>query len=89
MDDHFDIIPADGFDELMIAARVLGRKAALILSQSKRLESRIMDVLRKNSENIRNTPIGEQWARDNDWTVEYAVQILKEFIKGILEVTKQ
>ena len=89
MDDHFDIIPEDGFDELMIAARVLGRKAAQILSQSKRLEGRIMDVLRKNSENIRNTPIGEQWARENDWTVEYAVRILKEFIKGILEVTKQ
>ena len=48
-----------------------------------------MDVLRKNSENIRNTPIGEQWARENDWTVEYAVRILKEFTIGIMDVAEK
>ncbi len=82
---HFDTIPEGDFDKLIIAARVLGRKAAEILSQSKRLEDRVIDVLQKNSENIENTPIGEEWAMQNDWTVEYAVRIIKEFMQGILE----
>jgi predicted nucleotidyltransferase len=82
---HYDAIPEGDFDKLIIAARVLGRKAAEVLSKSKRLEERVLEVLRNNSENIRNTPIGEEWAQQNDWTVEYAVQIIKEFMKGILE----
>lgn len=86
---HFDTIPEGDFDELMIAARVLGRKAGEILSQSKRLADRVIDVLRRNSENIGNTPIGEEWARQNDWTVEYAVQIIKELIQGIIETLEK
>ena len=82
---HYNAIPEGDFDKLKIAARVLGRKAAEVLSKSKRLEERVLEVLRNNSENIRNTPIGEEWAQQNDWTVEYAVQIIKEFMKGILE----
>ena len=82
---HYDALPGGDFDKLIIAARVLGRKAAEVLSKSKRLEERVLEVLRNNSENIGNTPIGEEWAQQNDWTVEYAVQIIKEFMKGILE----
>jgi predicted nucleotidyltransferase len=82
---HYNAIPEGDFDKFIIAARVLGRKAAEVLSKSKRLEERVLEVLRNNSENIRNTPIGEEWAQQNDWTVEYAVQIIKEFMKGISE----
>lgn len=82
---HADTFTEDPFDRFKIAARVLGRKAAEILSRSKRLEDRVFEVLRNNSENIGNTRIGEAWAQQNDWTVEYAVQIIKEFMKGILE----
>lgn len=82
---HFDALAEGDFDNVIVAARVLGRKAAEILSKSKSLEERVLEVLRNNSENIANTPIGEEWAQQNDWTVEYAVKIIKEFMQGIVE----
>jgi predicted nucleotidyltransferase len=83
---HYDTFPEGELDEQLIAARVLGRKAAEILTKSDRLRNRIVDVLKNNSDDISNAPIAERWARENDWTVEYSTQIIKELKRGIEEI---
>ncbi len=85
---HYDTFPEDDFDIRMIAARVLGRKAAEILMKSERLKNRVLLVLNNNSTDINKSPIAERWAREKDWTIEYAVQIIKELQLGIEETLK-
>ncbi len=82
---HFDTFPEDGYEPLLVSARVLGRKIAPIISKSERLQTRILDVLQHNTENIEKSAIGEEWSRKNDWPVEYAVNILVHLKNGIEE----
>ncbi|MEQ8910340.1 MAG: hypothetical protein RIC95_14165 [Vicingaceae bacterium] len=80
---HHDTFPAEGFDQLKIAAEVLGRKAKLHLSKSKNLESRIQNVLENNLTNGKKSVIAKEWARAKDWEIEYALSVLKAFQNGI------
>ena len=45
LDIHYEILSEDNFDQLKISARVLGRKAALILQKSEKLKARIFTIL--------------------------------------------
>lgn len=83
-DHHHDTFPEE-FDKLIVAARVLGRKMAEICSTSNKVKERVLHVLNNNTVNLQEAPIAEEWARENDWTIEYAVSILEHIKLGITE----
>lgn len=85
---YFDTFP-DEFDKIIVAARVLGRKAAEIIQKSEKVKNRVLQVLLNNTTNIEKSPIAERWARENDWTIEYAISILKHFKLGITEIIQE
>ncbi|MDR6301764.1 nucleotidyl transferase AbiEii/AbiGii toxin family protein [Mesonia maritima] len=83
---HNDTFPEDDdFDQLKIAARVLGRKARQFLNVSKEISDRILKTLNDNVVDPKNSPIAKQWASKKEWELEYAVQILEEFKLGLVE----
>lgn len=82
---HNDTFPEDGFDQLLIAAEVLGRKSKRYLADSKALTERINTVLDNNLNEDWESKIAKEWARIKDWEIEYAFSILKSFQKGINE----
>ena len=84
IDNHFDLIPETGeLDKFFISARVIGRKASLILQKSEKLFRRISLLLEQNTIDVTHSAIATEWAKSNDWTLNYATQILREFKKGI------
>lgn len=89
IENHFDAFPEGDLNELQVAARVLGRKAAAILQHSDKLKERILSILEKNSMNPAESPMAKQWAQKNDWTLEYAGSLLSELKRGIEETLKE
>jgi predicted nucleotidyltransferase len=87
-DHHYNTFPEEGFDKITIAARVLGRKAAEIIIASDKVKNRVLEVLHNNTTNLKKSPIAERWARENDWTIEYAVSILEQVKIGITETIR-
>lgn len=84
-DNHSDAID-DNFEPELVAARVLGRKAGEILNQSQAVKDRILTVLEENTSDLNNATIATKWAREMDWTVEKAIQILNNLKLGISEL---
>jgi predicted nucleotidyltransferase len=82
---HYDTLPDGDFDKILIGAKVLGRKAAEILIKSDKVKNRVIEVLINNTNNIHKAPIAERWARENEWTMEYAMKIINEIKIGIEE----
>jgi predicted nucleotidyltransferase len=82
---HNDTFPEDGFDQLLIAAEVLGRKSKQYLEKSETLAKRIKTVLDNNLNNESESKIAKEWARIKSWEIEYAFSILKLFKKGLNE----
>lgn len=82
---HNDIFPDDGFDQLLIASEVLGRKSKQYLKKSEALTKRIKELLKINLNNERESKIAKEWARIKGWEIEYAFSILKSFQKGLNE----
>ena len=80
---HHDTLPEDGFDQLLIAAEVLGRKSKQYLKKSKALTERINNVLDNNLNDDGESRIAKEWARIKDWEIAYAFSILKSFRKGL------
>lgn len=85
---HNDLFEEDGFSQLKISARVLGRKVGGILKKSERLENRILKVLNDNINDPNKSNIAENWAVNHDYPFEYSVKLLDELKKGILETLK-
>lgn len=84
---HFDTFSDDDkLDQLKIAARVLGRKASKFLNVSKAISDRILKIINDNVVNVEKSAIAKQWIRDKDWDLKYAVEILEELKKGLIEV---
>ncbi|WP_461533699.1 hypothetical protein [Sinomicrobium sp.] len=81
---HHDTFPEEGFDPLIIAAEVLGRKARLYLKKSDVLAQRIYDVLENSLKEESQSIIAKEWAKSKDWSIEYAMSILKAFHHGII-----
>jgi predicted nucleotidyltransferase len=83
---HNDIFPDAGtFDRLKIASRVLGRNCAEILIENVRLKDRIIAVIDGITINPEKSSFAIRWARDKDWTLDYASGLLTELKTGILE----
>lgn len=83
---HYDTFPeVDDFEEIVIAAEVLGRKAKVFLNKSERLSQRILKVLKENLTEASKSKIAKEWARKLDKDIEFAYKILEAFQKGILE----
>ena len=86
LEHHNDIFPEEGeLDQLKIAARVLGRKASKFLNISEAINERILKTINDNVVNAANSDIARQWVRNKDWSLEYAVGILEELKKGLME----
>ncbi|WP_043023823.1 hypothetical protein [Fluviicola taffensis] len=80
---HHDIFGEDEFDQILISAEVLGRKARKILAKSEVLESRIINVLEQNLKSEFQSIIARDWATKKDWEIEYALKVIKSFYTGI------
>lgn len=83
---HNDTFPEEGdIDQLKIAARVLGRKSSHFLNISEAINDRILKTINDNVVEAKKSAIAKQWIRNKDWDLEYAVEILDEFKKGLIE----
>lgn len=80
---HFDTLEHDPFDQLLIAAEVLGRNSRLYLQKSEAISARVMNVLASNSERASQSAISRVWARKLDKEIAYAYALLCAFQKGI------
>ena len=80
---HFDTLNQDPFDELLIAAEVLGRNSRLYLQKSQSINIRIRKVLQSNLEDASKSAIAKEWARKLDKEIEYTFALLRAFQKGI------
>lgn len=80
---HNDTFDDDEFDQLLISAEVLGRKARNILLKSEVLEKRILNVLNANINDEQESKIAKDWASKKGWEIEYALKVLAAFRKGI------
>lgn len=80
---HNDTFPEDSFDQLIISAEVLGRKAKLYIEKSEKLSERISKILNNNLEQESQSAIAKEWARNRDWEIEYSLNLIKAFQEGI------
>lgn len=80
---HNDVFPEDNFDQLLIAAEVLGRESKSYLKKSQILSQRIHTVLLNNLGLESESEISKEWSRIKGWDIEYSYSILKAFQKGI------
>jgi len=81
---HNDTFPEEGFDQLIIAAEVLGRKSKIYLNKSESLSNRIFSILEKNLTIERESKIAKEWAIIKSCNIEYSMRILNAFQKGIM-----
>lgn len=80
---HYDTLDKDPFDQLLIAAEVLGRNSRLYLQKSEAISERVLKVLETNLEEASQSAIAKDWARKLDKDIEYAFALLGAFQKGI------
>lgn len=80
---HYDTLDKDPFDQLLIAAEVLGRNSRLYLQKSEAISARVLRVLENNLEGASKSAIAKDWARKLDREIEYAFSLLGAFQKGI------
>jgi predicted nucleotidyltransferase len=85
VENHFELLADEDFDQLKLASRVLGRKVKKFLVKSKQLESRILNLLEENLKNASTSAIAKEWARLKSIQVSVAHEILLEFQKGLME----
>lgn len=82
--EHYnDTFPEEGFDQLLIAAEVLGRKAKFFLTKSTALSDRVYTIISENLNEESQSKIARKWAQIKDWEIQYALSVLKCFQKGI------
>lgn len=82
---HFDLMDVEPFDQLKIAARLLGRHARTYLLKSDILSKRIFDLLETNLANAEASTIARRWAAIKNIAVEEALTLLAEFERGLKE----
>tara|TARA_R110002049_G_scaffold5204_2_gene36547 strand:- start:14478 stop:15323 length:846 start_codon:yes stop_codon:yes gene_type:complete len=82
---HDTFTEVEIFDQLKIAARVLGRDSSKFLNVSDAIKERILNTINENVDNAESSAIAKEWVKNKDWDLEYAVQILKEFQSGLMD----
>ncbi len=80
---HYDTLDKEPFDQLLIAAEVLGRDSRLYLQKSGAISERVLKVLETNLEEASKSAIAKDWARKLDKEIEYAFALLGAFQEGI------
>lgn len=86
MEHHHDTFTeVDVFDQMKIAARVLGRDSSKFLNVSDAIKERILNTINDNVVDAENSEIAKEWIKNKDWNLEYAVQILEEFQLGLMD----
>tara|TARA_R110000744_G_scaffold56588_1_gene119330 strand:- start:3897 stop:4745 length:849 start_codon:yes stop_codon:yes gene_type:complete len=86
---HDTFTEVEIFDQLKIAARVLGRDSSKFLNVSDAIKDRILKTINDNVAGAESSAIAKEWVKNKDWDLEYAVQIIKEFQSGLLEKLKE
>ena len=89
IEQHYDILDKEPFDQLLIAAEVLGRNSRLYLQKSEAISTRILKVLENNLIDVSKSAIAREWARKLDKDIEYAFALLNAFQKGITYFLKR
>lgn len=85
-DNHFDLLDKyDDLENLLVSARVLGRKSQIILNKSERVKNRILQILQSQITDPRISEIAINWAAKNDWTIDFAIRILSELLSGMTD----
>jgi predicted nucleotidyltransferase len=80
---HYDTLDKEPFDQLLIAAEVLGRNSRLYLQKSEAIATRVLNVLDTNLQDASKSAIAKEWARKLHTDIEYACELLSAFQKGI------
>ncbi len=83
VEQHYDTLVIEPFDQLLISAEVLGRNSRLYLQKSEVISTRILKVLENNVQVATKSAIAKEWARKLDSDIEYAFDLLSAFQKGI------
>jgi len=81
---HYDTLDKEPFDQLIIAAEVLGRNSSVFLKKNAAISERVMRVLENNLIDVSKSAIARDWARKLGSDVEYAFALLGAFQKGIM-----
>ena len=82
---HYDTLDKEPFDQLLIAAEVLGRNSRLYLQKSAAISSRILKVLETNLEDVSESAIAKAWAIKLDKEIDYTFALLSAFQNGITQ----
>ena len=84
-DKHADLFAGEEQSLERIAARVLGRQMKLILNRNALLKERIISILQINAQSPEDSSIGLQFVNGNIQTVDEAILVINEMMKGIEE----
>lgn len=80
---HYDTLDNESFDQLLIAAEILGRDSRLFLLKSKAISERVLKILETNLKEASQSAIAKDWAKKLAKEIEYAFKLLGAFQKGI------
>jgi predicted nucleotidyltransferase len=83
LDEHYDLLTADPYDRLQIAARVIGRDMRSILNRNAELKERICTILETTCADPENSRIGLLMLTEEITSLTQAVKLLQEILKGI------
>lgn len=81
---HYDTLESEPFDQLIIAAEVLGRNSRIYLQKSEALSKRILSILENNLIDTTKSAIAKEWAIKLGSDIEYSFKLLSAFQRGIL-----
>lgn len=82
---HTDLFEEEDFDITQTAARVMGRQMAPIVVLSHALLERIDRMLNHQINLDEQSPVAELLARDNRWSIRYALNLLEQIRRGVNE----
>lgn len=82
LEKHFDLLEKEPFEQISIAAEVLGRNAKNAIIENEKLRLRIKNILKKNLETIEKSSIAKLWASKFHINLMDAEKILSSFLNG-------
>lgn len=82
---HNDLFDDNGFDMPLAAARVMGRQIAPIVTLSSVLRQRIDRIIGDQISLHEESPVANLLIRNTRWSINYALNMLQQLQKGLLE----
>lgn len=80
---HNDLFGEDDIDLVQIGARVMGRQMQPIVNRSRKLSDKIRSILSRQIELDERSIVAEWLVRDTDWTLVYAINLLRQLKSGM------